>query len=432
MNISAKVFIGVIAVLGLILVLLTIYTILFVLFYSKAWSGEGGGPTDKSEFEWQTPPLWAPDSTRIVFSYRGSIYAAESDGSSLRLIHGDDGKDDFNYSPSISPDGNKVAYLKYRHEGFLRDSYHWEIATSALDGSREQTLTDMRNLIGKHGKKSGEIGSPSWSPDSQRIAFVAKGRLYAMEEDGSALGAVADLLNQPPSPDFRWVYNMDLPLVWSRDGRRVAFVAVIRDERLGERRAIYTIGVDGSDPKKVAEESGMPDLSPDGVRMAFAEYVWDYEDKVAHVERLHTIGIDDAEPREIASLPRGLRWDTVVAWSPDSSEILVGPFVASVDSSSLRLLPRPDTGAARSNGSNGDPSPDEYSLTSWSPDGSRIAIQTTYDSTHLTVLYTVARDGSGSKVLITRDRNGDLSAAGGVPLSEDQSVITIHSDEQGQ
>ena len=434
MNIAAKAIIGVLVVLGLILIVLTIYTILFGVFYSRAWSGEGGGSTDKSEFKWHTPPQWTPDGSQIVFSFRGSIYATKADGSSLRLIHGDDGKSDLNYSPSISPDGTRVAYLKYKHEGFLRNSYHWEVATSALDGSRERSLTDVRDLISKHGKRSGEIGSPSWSPDSQRLGFVAAGRLYVMAGDGSALGAVADLLNEPPSSDFRWVYNMDIPVEWSLDGRCIKFVAVVSDQRLSERWSIYTIGIDGSKPRKVAEESGMPDLSPNGVLMAFAQYVWDSEDKIAYVERLLTVGPDGAEPLEVASFPRGLRWDRAVAWSPEGSEILVGPYVASTDGSTLLLLPRPD-GAPQQAGSDEAQAgllSDQYSLTSWSPDGSRIAIQTTHDSTHHSVLYTVARDGSDSKVLVVRDENGDLLAAGGAPLSEGQTVISIHEDGQGQ
>ena len=390
----------------------------------------GLDPANQSEYEWRTPPQWTPDGSQLLFSYRGRIYAAESDGSTLSLIHGDDGKDDLNYSPRISPDGTRIAYLKYKHGGFLRDSHHWEIATSALDGSGERTLTDLRDIIRVYGK----AGSPSWSPDGQSIAFVASGNIYTRAEDGSDFSALTDFVNQTPSPNFRRAYNVDLPLVWSQDGQRIAFVAVIRDNRLGERWAIYMIVVDGSDLKKVVEESGMPDLSPDGVRMAFAEYVWDSEDKNAYVERLHTISPDGTELREVASFPRGLRWDRAVAWSPVGSEILVGPYVASTDGSTLLLLPRPD-GAPQPAGSDEAQAgllADQYSLTSWSPDGSRIAIQTTHDSTHHSVLYTVARDGSDSKVLVVRDENGDLLAAGGAPLSEGQTAISIRDDGQGQ
>ena len=428
MNTTANT-IGVLVILGVILVLflLAVYTILFFVSYGRGWSGEGGLRPDKSEFKWHTPPQWHPGGTQIVFSFRGSIYAAKVDGSSLSLIHGDSGKDDLNYSPAISPDGTRVAYLKYKHEGFLRDSHHWEIASSAPDGSRARTLTDFRDLISKYRKRSGDIGSPSWSPDGQSIAFVATGNLYTMTEDGSGLSALSDFLNQTPSPDFRRADNLDLPLVWTLDGQRIAFVAVIRDKRLGERWAIYTIAVDGSDLKKVVEKSGMPDLSPDGVRMAFAEDAWDSRDKIAYVKRLHTISLDGAEPREVASLPRGLRRDRPVAWSPEGSEILVGPYVASTDGSAILLLPRPD-GAPQPAGSDEAQAgllADQYSLTSWSPDGSRIAIQTTHDSTHRSVLYTVARDGSDSKVLVVRDENGDLRAAGGAPLSEGQTAISI-------
>ena len=78
--------------------------------------------------------------------------------------------------------------------------------------------------------------------------------------------------------------------------------------------------------------------------------------------------------------------------------------------------------------------PDHFSQTSWSPDGSKIAIQTTSDSSqgppYRYELYTVARDGSDTRVLVKNDRHGNLSPAGGVPMRDGQPVMTIYPDGQ--
>ena len=117
--------------------------------------------------------------------------------------------------------------------------------------------------------------------------------------------------------------------------------------------------------------------------------------------------------------------DRLVEWSPDGSALLFGLFVASVDSSMLVVLASPDRRGAPPPYRRRGHSPLElYSLTSWSKDGARIAILTEYHS----VLYTVARDGSDSRVLVEKDEDGNLVAAGGRPLSEGQTVQIIHPD----
>ena len=311
----------------------------------------------------------------------------------------------------MSPDGSKVAYLEH-HRDWSWESYYWEIATAALDGSRERTLTNL----------DGDVGSPSWSPDGRRIAFVSRGMISTMSEDGSDLESIPGLGGQLHSGE---VYETALPLVWSPDGRRIAFLVDVRLDRSLDPLVMHTVGVDGSDLKKVGVAS-YPAWSSDGAQMAFATPVLDG----GKVLKLYTADLNGSPPRAVVTLPEGLSLLSVVAWSPDDSEILVGPFVARADGSVLRVLPRPDTGSSLSSGPKGDHLPDQYSLTSWSPDGSRIAIQTRKGSAYRSKLYTVARDGSDSKVLVI-DRNGYLSSARGRPLSEGQAAITIYPDGQG-
>ena len=132
--------------------------------------------------------------------------------------------------------GSKVAYLEH-HRDWSWESYYWEIATAALDGSRERTLTNL----------DGDVGSPSWSPDGRRIAFVSRGMISTMSEDGSDLESIPGLGGQLHSGE---VYETALPLVWSPDGRRIAFLVDVRLDRSLDPLVMHTVGVDGSDLKK--------------------------------------------------------------------------------------------------------------------------------------------------------------------------------------
>ena len=167
-------------------------------------------------FGWRTPPQWTPDGAQIVFTHRGGIYVVDSDGSSLRRIHGWTDEHDIYDSPNISPDGTRIAYL-ISHQDWFWEDYRWEIATSALDGSGERTLTDLDG-----------VGSPSWSPDGHSIAFVSSGMIYTIPEDGSDLQPIPSLAGQLYTGEG---LAAGLPLAWSPEGRRIGFVSTGRDEK---------------------------------------------------------------------------------------------------------------------------------------------------------------------------------------------------------
>ena len=65
----------------------------YFLFVLGVGMGLGEDPVwmHPSTYSGSAPPQWTPDDSEIVFAHGGSIFAAMSDGSSLRLIHGEDG-----------------------------------------------------------------------------------------------------------------------------------------------------------------------------------------------------------------------------------------------------------------------------------------------------------------------------------------------------
>ena len=317
---------GLLAILGVVFIAKYLYVIAYIglgLMFGLIETDALEEPIPRYNWVGRTPPQWTPDGAQIVFEARG-IYVAASDGSALRQIHGGGYR-----FPTLSPDGSRIMYVKRHGDGLLGSSW-WEIATSTLDGRRERILTDL------NGANSLDIGSPSWSPDGQRIAFVWDDTIYTMSDDGSDARPLPNLSERLRAEGWEEISHSPFTLSWSPDGQRVAFFVFRRSDESGEGSSMmYTIGIDGSGLRGFGDTS-TPAWSPDGVRVALTSVSRGEEYDLAFAERLYTIGADGSEPRHIASLPRGLAWSvSVVAWSPTRSEILMGPFVASVDGTVL-------------------------------------------------------------------------------------------------
>ena len=309
--------------------------------------------------------LWTPDESRIVFSHAGRIYAVEADGSELTSLSGSyepagahSKTAEIDFSPTLSPDGSRVAYSTLRYaEGELWD-HRYEIAVQPIDGADRVRLTENdRDDI-----------APSWSPDGSLIAFLSPKstgevgyrdgyRIFTMSPDGSGEREIA------PS-----VSALCCALMWSPDGGRLAFlgersetaslewvdidgrpqppkreVKVMSDYEF-RRQSIYTVKADGSGIVELAwsENPDSPPKtrvgsfelrwpeeavsafrwSPDGGRMAFVARR--YGDK----DGIYVADADGADVRRIFDLASVAESDAdaedeilEIAWSPDGSRI---------------------------------------------------------------------------------------------------------------
>ena len=203
--------------------------------------------TDDAAFDWE--PSWSPDGSRIAFtSISGSredgnwdIYVMDADGSDITQLTLSQAKDD---NPSWSPNGSRIAFTSQR-DG------NEEIYVINADGTGVTRLTN---------NSAGDWG-PSWSPDGQRIAFVStrngNDEIYVMNADGSN----ASRLTNDPAAD--WEPS------WSPDGRKIAFSSA-REDRNHE---IYVMDADGSDVVRLTDNranDSSPSWSPDGGHIAFA------------------------------------------------------------------------------------------------------------------------------------------------------------------
>ena len=153
---------------------------------------------------------WTSDGKHVLFDHGNAIYRVKEDGSHLeRVAHTGNGIYSYGFHADVSPDNESIAYAtcglpteppalwksRYRKEidsrpippdfwRGLHETYHYEIAVSKVDGTGFNRLTENIQLD----------SYPSWSPDGNRIAFIANtdeyfprngGRIFTMGADGA-------------------------------------------------------------------------------------------------------------------------------------------------------------------------------------------------------------------------------------------------------
>ena len=358
---------------------------------------------------------WTSDGSHVIFNLASDtvIWVVDAKGTQLRkLVDVNPSSRNlllYGFHVDVSPDGTRIAYAtcEYKIEPkrarplIEEGQYHYEIAVIGLDGSGQRRLT-VNSYLDHY---------PVWSPDSSRIAFIARptneaGReddtdaLFTMAADGSDVRQVV-----PPS-------TMAISLApprWLPDGETLALWGyTLEDDPVSY---IYTVRTDGSEWSTIAERPrSFPAWSPDFRRFAVAQFVGEDGEELA----LYTRAADGSEPRLLTTITdrktfeRGdghyRSWLRTLSWSPDGTHILYGcdlvVCVVSTEDGKVRgliedarLLNQPPY------------------LSTWSPDGSRIAIYTPGSNEVPRQLYTVARDGTDRRDLIGVDADGNLAPA---------------------
>ena len=191
-----------------------------------------------------------------------------------------------------TPD-NKIGLL-------LETPYHEYVYTVPVSGGKASQVSPLEALA----------GIPRWSPDGERIFFRWKGGgLGSVPGDGGEV-RVHPALKDPRKTGFFTIYPGAGNSV-SPDGKSVVFSA-------GTATAgpnIYTIPVEGGEPKQITSGGRYPCWSPDGKTIAYFSKKAD-----AAAGTLNLVPVDDGESREVCRV-QDIRAHDDLSWSPDGQKI---------------------------------------------------------------------------------------------------------------
>ena len=179
------------------------------------------------------------------------IFVADADGQNSQAITHSGGE--YISSPSISPDGTKVAFV-VAPGGGKEDTATREIYVIGVDGTGQTQITNNKF----------EDSYPAWSPDGKQLAFASDptGRknlqIFVSGADGS-------------NPQQLTFNRHNTSPSWSPDGKRIAFVST-RDRN----ENIYIMEVANSLNTNIltydggASSNRSPNWSADGVYIVFS------------------------------------------------------------------------------------------------------------------------------------------------------------------
>jgi Tol biopolymer transport system component/DNA-binding winged helix-turn-helix (wHTH) protein len=151
-------------------------------------------------------PAWSPDGELIAYHSRrrGGIWIVPALGGAPRLVS------EFGSRPAWSPDGRHLAFQSDPCTDISPHAYSANIPSVIWivdrDGSHPRAVTTTGFPIGAH-------GSPAWSPDARRIAFVTSAagspQLWVVTADGgepARVGQIDRVYDPVFSPDGKTIY----------------------------------------------------------------------------------------------------------------------------------------------------------------------------------------------------------------------------------
>ncbi len=209
---------------------------------------------------------------------------------------------------SFSPDGTRLAFAAKRGG--------WD-AIYIVDVNSGKIETHTMNLDGAF--------TTAWSPDGERIAFVGN-------KDGQSDIYVFNLKTGEVKAITNDIFSDDQPS-WSPDGKTIAFVSdrddygVTRDippdfkiyQHDYERRDVYLVDVETGKLTRITNtpwEEGFPIFSPDGKKLAFT----------SDENGIFNIYVEDLRTREYYPITNVISGIFQINWNHDASKLVYTTF----------------------------------------------------------------------------------------------------------
>jgi serine/threonine-protein kinase len=217
-------------------------------------------------------------------------------------------------SPSISPDGEFVAYAS-------RDGGDLDVLLLRVGGQRPNNLTEDSPSDENH---------PAFSPDGRAIAFRSDrdgGGIFVMGATGESVRRLTTFGDNP---------------AWSPDGAEIVFATEGEsDPHAREKESeLWVVPVAGGEPRRIfAGDAVQPAWSPDGKRIAF----WAVHG--GGIRRVFTVARDGSDPQPVTE-GDAVNWNPVWAGShlyfmSDRSGV-TGPWRVLLDTASGRPRGAPE------------------------------------------------------------------------------------------